>query len=134
LMGTSGDDAMADAALAAGADGFLPKPIASITAFQAAILSHLPPEERPSGPRAILEDEIAPDTIAYHDDLAHALDALKEGEVAYVGQFLEGVARHAGDDVLVEQAQQLGLAPENDDLVLETRGVIKARMGPRMAV
>lgn len=134
LMGTSGDDAMADAALAAGADGFLPKPIASITAFQAAILSHLPPEERPSGPRAILEDEIAPDTIAYHDDLAHALDALKEGDVAYVGQFLEGVARHAGDDVLVEQAQQLGLAPENDDLVLQTRGVIKARMGPRMAV
>ena len=53
LLATSGADrAEAErAALQAGADGFLPKPVESLGAFQSEILRHLPAEMHPRGPR-----------------------------------------------------------------------------------
>ena len=47
ILGTSGDPNGQDMALAAGADGFLEKPLTSLAAFQDAVLSHLPDDRRP---------------------------------------------------------------------------------------
>jgi DNA-binding response OmpR family regulator len=47
LLAISGDDAQREAALAAGADDFLPKPFTSLAAFQAAVLAQLPPRRSP---------------------------------------------------------------------------------------
>src|SRR6056297_3042819 len=47
LMGMSGDGTGASAAKAAGADGFLDKPIASLATFQHAILEHMPSDLQP---------------------------------------------------------------------------------------
>ena len=51
ILATSGDDSLEETALAAGADGFLPKPLSSVGEFQQIILDRLPAERRPSGPR-----------------------------------------------------------------------------------
>jgi len=106
ILGMSGDPGAEDTALAAGADGFLAKPIARLAEFQAALLAHLPADRHPPGPRPINEDRVEPDVIAYRDDLAMAADALSgEDEVHvvdYLTQFLGGVARSAGDAPLTE--------------------------------
>jgi len=101
ILGTSGDDNMHDAVLAAGADDFLPKPIASIAAFQDVILSQMPRDRHPPGPRLISNEVIAPDKIAFHDDLSHIAQVL-DGDhdptaIDYATQFLGGVARSAED-------------------------------------
>lgn len=111
ILGTSGDDDMLDSVLQAGADGFLPKPIGNLAAFQAAILEHLPAEQQPPGPRLINDEVIAPDMIAYHDDLSHVVDVLNGGEdaesVDYVTQFLGGVATSAADRDINRAVQRL---------------------------
>ncbi len=114
ILGTSGDDFAEDAAIAAGADGFLHKPVTSLAAFQAAILSRLPADRQPTGPTLLHDEEIHPDPIAYRDDLAHVADVLNEqtdGPILdYVAQFIGGVARSAHDDVLARAAADLALA------------------------
>ena len=110
ILGTSGDSFGEEVALAAGADGFLPKPIASVAAFQQAILRVLPTDRHPPGPRAVCHDAVEPDPVAYRDDMAHAADVLDETDganVDYVVQFLSGVARSAGDDALYAAATKL---------------------------
>lgn len=101
LLGMSGDPGARSRALEAGSDGFLDKPLGSLAAFQAAILAHLPTHRHPPGPRQISNDWVAPDILAYRDDLAHVADVLSaedEGHViAYLTQFLGGIARSAGD-------------------------------------
>lgn len=108
LLATSGDPDVEDAAIKAGADGFLEKPIGNIGAFQSAILRHLPADRQPSGPRAVRDGEVTPDPIAFRDDLEHALRMLESertvGTVSYVAQFVGGVARSAGDPKLVDLA------------------------------
>jgi len=101
ILGTSGDDNMRDAVLAAGADDFLPKPIASIAAFQDVILSQMPRDRHPPGPRLISNEVVSPDKIAFHDDLSHIAQVL-DGDhdptaIDYATQFLSGVARSAED-------------------------------------
>lgn len=134
LLATSGDDTQSEAAVAAGADAFLAKPVASIGAFQAAVLAHLPPEAQPRGPRAMNDDPVTADTIAYYDDLDHALDALSAGEAGYVGQFLAGVARQVGDSELEILAQRLSAAPDNAQIAARLEGMLAQRMGARVAV
>lgn len=110
ILGRSGDSFGEEVALAAGADGFLAKPIASVGAFQQAVLKVLPSERHPPGPRVICRDAVDPDPVAYRDDMAHAADVLNESDgstIDYVVQFLSGVARSAGDDALHSAATML---------------------------
>lgn len=111
VLGMSGDPDAEAKAFAAGADAFLPKPITSLAAFQEMILSLLPMDQRPGGPRDLSDEQITPDPIAYQDDLAHMADIISGAEdgrtVDYVAQFLTGVARSAEDAVMLEAAHDL---------------------------
>jgi len=111
ILGSSGESAAEDIVIAAGADGFLLKPISSLSHFQQTVLAALPPERRPSGPRRVDVDAIEPDIIAYQDDMALAAEMLGGGADAhtldYVAQFLSGVARSAEDHPLYEAAKAL---------------------------
>jgi len=111
ILGTSGDDLGEDAAIGAGADGFLLKPISSLSLFQRAVLAGLPPERQPSGPRRAETDAVEPDFIAFQDDMALAKEILGEADdgrsLDYVAQFLSGVARSADDKPLYDAARAL---------------------------
>ncbi|WP_095588460.1 response regulator [Actibacterium ureilyticum] len=111
ILGTSGDDGARDDVMAAGADGFLAKPVESIAQFQALILSLLDDPDR-GQPHAPTQDRVTPDPIALRDDLRHAAQVLREGaddaRVRYVAQFTGGLARSAGDLSLARAAQSLG--------------------------
>jgi CheY-like chemotaxis protein len=111
ILGISGDDFAAGAAIAAGADGFMAKPVTSVASFQTAILSRLPADRQPSGPRPLIDENIRPDPMALQDDIAHAAEVLNEAQdgkvLDYVAQFLGGVARSAGDGDLAEAAARL---------------------------
>jgi CheY-like chemotaxis protein len=99
VLGTSGDPAGHTAALAAGAAGFLPKPIESLAQFQATVLGHL----RASAPLPQDSDAqpLHPDRVALHDDLLRAaslLHAASDGRSRrYVATFLGSLARSAQD-------------------------------------
>jgi len=111
LLGTSGADrdAAGREVRAAGADDFMAKPIESLVAFQALILSHMPESLRPKGPRVVEACVVAPDLIAYREDLSHAMDLLRldDPPVRYLRRFLLGVARTAHDDGLEDQAADM---------------------------
>lgn len=113
ILGVSGDPGARDAARAAGADGFLEKPIGSLSAFQQKLLQHLPPGARPSGLRLIAEDNVEPDRLALLDDLSHVAEMLTTNDnsasesMAYAVQFLCGLARMAHDRPLEEAANRL---------------------------
>ena len=97
VLATSGDDMLEPEAMAAGAQGFLGKPITSLAVFQKMVLAALPADRRPPGLRAIVDEQVSPDEIAYHDDINYAeglLDNLPNDKALdYIAQFLEGVAR-----------------------------------------
>lgn len=111
ILGTSGDDITEDEVIAAGADGFIAKPIASLAHFQAAILMHLPPDRQPQGPRLMPQDQVQPDMLAYRDDLTHVADVLQHDEspqtLDYVTQFLSGVANSARDRDMQDVVRRL---------------------------
>ena len=111
LLGMSGDPDAREAAMAAGADGFLAKPVESLAVFQQAILSALPPETRGFGPRALPDDVIRPDPSGLRDDLAHVAEVLSASHdtaaVDYIARFLAGVARSAHDPALEQAAAEL---------------------------
>ncbi|MBN7787153.1 response regulator [Ponticoccus gilvus] len=142
ILGTSGDSFGEEVALAAGADGFLAKPVHSVLAFQNAILSALPPERQPNGPRLVSDDPIRPDPLAYRDDLAHAADVLDDRDdermLAYVTQFLRGVAGSAGDTVLQRAAEDLAEARAHGTPVQSTlarvAGLVQDRLSARIAI
>lgn len=104
ILGTSGDLDVEDDVIAAGANGFLAKPIASLAAFQSAILTHLPKDRQPPGPRLVTDEVVTPDLVAFHDDLTHVAEVLRNTDdnktVDYVTQFLSGVALSAHDEKL----------------------------------
>jgi two-component system, OmpR family, KDP operon response regulator KdpE len=114
ILGTSGDDFAENMAIAAGADGFLAKPLTSLATFQEAVLSRLPAERHPSGLRIITDETIKPDPMAYQDDMAHMAEMLNTGvddkTLDYVAQFISGVARSADDSVLAQAAVDLARA------------------------
>jgi CheY-like chemotaxis protein len=142
ILGISGDDHRRDDCLAAGADGFLEKPLRSIAFFQELILSHLPQDQQPPAPRVLRDDAIVPDTTAYRDDIAHVADLLAAGEdegvLDYVTQFLEGVAVLAGDSPLRDANQSLRAAraagqPLRSDLA-HLAGLLQDRIADRIAI
>ncbi len=125
IMAMSGDDTAGEIAIANGADAFIPKPIKSISAFQATVLAALPKDARPTGLRPVSKDEISPDRIALRDDLALAADLLAHDVDAatlhYVTSFLIGLAKVAEDPELGDIARALERtcakgSPSNDSL------------------
>ncbi|MBC56441.1 MAG: response regulator [Confluentimicrobium sp.] len=136
ILATSGDDGAQARARAAGADGFLAKPIASLAAFQQAILAPLPEAAGGRALRALPDEEIHPDTFAFRDDMIHAADLLTEGADAqtldYLAQFLAGVARSARDAPLEQAAAGLadrraqGMAAEA--ALARVSGLVQARI------
>lgn len=106
ILGMSGDPAAEAAARCAGADGFLTKPLESVGQVQAAILGSAPR-------RAEGEERIAPDAIAFRDDLHHAAGVLAAPDgrsLDYLAQFLGGVAASAGDRPLSAAVADLAAA------------------------
>lgn len=142
LLGCSGDENTEDAALAAGADGFLAKPIHTLSTFQETILSRLPPEQQPAGPRSVTSEAIDPDPMAFRDDMAHAAEVLTETNdvkmLDYAVQFIGGVARSAADDALAQAAQQLAETralgrPINADAA-RVAGLVQDRLKQKWAI
>jgi len=136
VLATSGDPLAEEAAIAAGADGFLPKPVTSLAVFQDALLQQLPSERQPAGPRPVPVEEVAPDTIAYHDDLAHVADVLAEDGPAtaldYVAQFLSGVARSAHDTPLEQAALALAAKRASGDNAVPEAAVLSNMVAERL--
>ncbi len=142
ILGTSGDDMAESMCMAAGANGFLPKPVHSLAAFQETILKHLPADRQPTGPRPLNDKIIEPDPIAYRDDMAHVADFLGEDlnelTLDYVAQFVTGVARSAGDLELAEAGRALaecrsGKAPSRSH-VARIAGMVQERINQRVAI
>ncbi len=111
ILAISGEDYGAPRATAAGADGYLAKPVDTLVGFQKAILNHLPPNQ--AGRTIDAQDlTIRPDPLALRDDLRRAAEILDQPEdtraALYVGQFLRGVARTACDKPLEKAATALG--------------------------
>ncbi len=142
IIATSGDSHLEPDAMAAGADRFIAKPITSISTFQEAVLSTLPPDRRPSGPRVMSNEEVAPDRIAFQDDMAHIADVLEdppdEHALDYVAQFLCGVARSASDQCLEEAARALahkralGHSTASETAVIA--GMVQHRLAQKIAI
>ena len=112
ILAISGDAGGEAAARAAGADGFLLKPVASLTDFQRAVLAHLPRNIAPGAARPGPESPVSPDPLALHEDLAHISRFIGCGprrskDIDYVAQFLSGVARMAADPALETAASRL---------------------------
>lgn len=135
VIGLSGDPALAEAATDAGADAFIGKPVASVGAFQEAVLAALPDSARPPGPRALDLSCVDVGDEAFRDDMAHAAALLNDGpEVeggappGYVARFLAGVAASAGDDEL--RGVALAAAESDDPRAAEAslRALVAARL------
>ena len=137
IFGSSGDLSLEQAALEAGADAFLAKPIPTLADFQTAILSLLPSERQPPGPRSLDTQAIRPDRLAYRDDLSHAeqvldAEAPTPDELCYISRFLEGVAKSAADGKMAKAARDLFTALDQDESLdepLETlTSLVKTRL------
>lgn len=137
ILGFSGDLEGEEDAIAAGADGFLAKPLTRLAEFQQAILAHLPDQSARIGPRPVTEAEIAPDTLALQDDLAHVRSLLSANEdpvvQAYSAQFLHALAVSSSDAALAEAARTLSGDTEPAALT-RVRMLLDARMTPRHAI
>lgn len=142
VLATSGDDALESEALAAGAEGFLSKPITSLAVFQQMILANLPADRQPPGLRSMNDEQVAPDEIAYHDDMTYAAELLEsapDGKVLdYIAQFLEGVARSAADKGMETAARALagkraaGLTASSE--TAQIAGLIQERLATKLAI
>ena len=111
ILATSADDFAEPIAVTAGADGFLPKPYDSLAAFQSAVLSHLPSNHQPGGPRPLPDEEVSADKVSFRDDLAQAADLLHRTPNSqtreYTANFIAGIARQARDETLEVTALRL---------------------------
>ncbi|PZO64217.1 MAG: response regulator [Paracoccus denitrificans] len=111
ILGMSGDDGNRDSAIAAGAHGFLAKPIESLAVFQQTILAALPPAARKKGLRLLPDDRIVPDDASLRDDLTLVAQTLAAADTAggidYIVNFLAGVARSSHDTPLADAADAL---------------------------
>ncbi|QFS81307.1 KDP operon transcriptional regulatory protein KdpE [Roseivivax sp. THAF40] len=142
ILATSGDPFAEHCALAAGADGFLAKPLVSVAVFQNKILSLLPQERRPIGPRTLSDESVVADPIAYRDDMAHAAEVLSREEdlpgLDYAARFLSGVALSAGDRALADAADALFEARMSalpiGSALARLSGLVHERLEDRMAV
>ena len=142
ILGVSGDDDSEAKAMSAGADGFLPKPLSSLAAFQQAILTLLPTERQPVGPRMINDEIIDPDPIAYLDDMTHIASLLNDHQdgpvLDYVMQFLAGVARSAKDAPMATATRNLAASRNNKGAckahLAIVNNLVRQRLNDRLAI
>lgn len=142
LLGMSGDDGAEAVARAAGADGFLAKPLSNLAQFQSIILSHLPADRQPAGPRLVNGEELSPDPVAYRDDLAHAAEILTENNdgqsLDYLAQFIRGVALSAHDEALERAARSLASSRNEKrptgSALARLAGLVQDRLSERVAI
>ncbi len=99
VIGMSGDPEGRPKAMAAGAAGFIEKPIPSLIFFQQALIAQLP--ECKGRAMAATETAVRPDRLALWDDLASAAYLLRGDpgpeDRAYLSGFLTGIARQMQD-------------------------------------
>ncbi|WP_226779482.1 response regulator [Oceaniglobus trochenteri] len=137
LLAMSGEPGAETAALAAGADAFLEKPLVSLSLFLETILSHLPRESRPKGPRPVLEGQVRPDRLALQDDLTHVCDLLGTADTAhrlrYVSGFLSGLGRSIGDDDLTGAARRLADLAGAGEPTARQKTILSAMVQARLA-
>lgn len=109
VLGSSGAPDGRERALAAGAQGYLDKPVARVANFQTALLGLLPdrggdPADEPSAPRL--------DPLALAEDLAMAAqliaDAREPWQHRYVAGFVGSLARQMDDPALEAAARATG--------------------------
>ena len=113
ILGTSGAEDGAEVSLAAGADGFLDKPLTSLIGFQTAILRHMPDK------RANTQSDTAvqPDPLALRDDLQRAASLTgDEAQRMYLSSFVTSLARSVGDADLASAARDILRGGKMDDL------------------
>ena len=120
IIGLSADPSRATAAMEAGADSFIEKPLNSVAGFQSAILMNLPHHRRPMDIRLLPDLAFEADQRALQEDLIHALDLLnntKDGaNSGYLAAFVTGVARTASDSTLEQAAEQYSTTQNPSDL------------------
>jgi CheY-like chemotaxis protein len=111
ILGMSGDPDGRGSALAAGAAGFLDKPLQGLAVFQARLAALVNRPQPVPDPQVVWAegDRPVPDPLALHDDLVHAAALLAEGpskagDAAYVAGFVRGLARASGDAALEDAA------------------------------
>ncbi|MGX9356120.1 response regulator [Roseobacteraceae bacterium S113] len=142
ILGISGDDFGEADAMDAGADGFMLKPVSSLSLFQQKILALLPEERHPPGPRPAELDRIEPDPMAYQDDMALVADMLgndtDDQTLDYVAQFLTGVARSADDAPLYDAARTLTTLRKSGEpsvsQAAHIAGLVQARLSRPIAI
>jgi CheY-like chemotaxis protein len=128
VLATSGDPALRAPALAAGAAGFLEKPLEDLAVFRNAIQRLFPGAPLPL-PASLPDPGPPPDPIALTDDLAHLADRLShdpgQEERHYLAGFLRGLARSAHDAALAQAASQVAASGAN---LPEVAALIRARI------
>lgn len=142
VLATSGDDGLEQEAMAAGAQGFLSKPITSLAVFQQMILATLPQDRQPLGLRLIEDEQVSPDELAYHDDINYAAELLEnlpnDKALDYIAQFLKGVARSVEDGRMEQAAIALeGKRAEGRGTASEAAqiaGLIQQRLSQKIAI
>ena len=133
ILATSADPDEEEPARAAGADGFLAKPVARLAEFQAALLAHLPAERQPPGVRLTPEEVVEPDVLAYRDDLVHVAEVLAQRAddartLGYVTQFVGSIALSAGDDAMARAVAALDGAAPGSPPVAALRALVEDRL------
>ena len=120
IIGLSADPSRATAAMEAGADSFIEKPLNSVAGFQSAILMNLPHHRRPMDIRLLPDLAFEADQRALQEDLIHALELLnntKDGaNSGYLAAFVTGVARTASAPTLEQAAEQYSTTQNPSDL------------------
>lgn len=136
ILGLSGDPSQYKAAMNAGANDFLEKPIKNLGVFQQKVLGSLPKELRTWQLSVVPDEMIRPDISSLHEDLNHIAAKLEKSADAvklnYIGRFLAGVARIAEDSALEEAAIDMAQKVENDqdlsDEIVILQAMIEARL------
>jgi len=136
ILGTSGDPDAGAAALSAGADGFLAKPVESLAGFQQEILARLPADLAPRGPRLLRDATVVPDAEALRADLTHAAELVgakgQTGEAMdYAAQCLAPVACAAHDPDLEAAARGLTAPARKQDIARVTAALATRLRGTR---
>lgn len=131
ILALSGQDDAAPRAMAAGADGFMAKPISSMVAFQRSILSALPPDPTPRLCDSN-DQSIRPDPVGLTDDLRHVVRALTEAGQPpsrdYVARFLGSLARSASDPRLERAAKEFAREAPAAQVLAHLEGLLDTRI------